>query len=207
MADELDLEGVAQKIVKEISSGKGKNTIDLFYAEKQLQDNGIVLLILPKAEYSENLMTILKIVVKQNKSICYVSANKPEKTITKLFNENDIDRKKFLIIDCITGQVGKEEGKEGATIFIKSPADLTELILAVIGAINFGLEIVFIDSLSTFLVYRNETTVVKFTHNLISKLRSLDKRGIFVILKDDVGTALIGDLGMFVDRVIDVSGE
>lgn len=177
---------------------------DLKEVEKQLKENDIVMITLPKANYSEKVMDIVKIIANLNKSICYVSVNRPEKTLVELFNENDIDRKKFLIIDCISSNVEKHEKGEGTTIFIKSPANLTELSLAVVDAIDSGLEAVFIDSLSTFIVYVKELIVVKFAHNIISKMRVSEKKGIFIVLKSDISTILFDDLNMFVDSVVEV---
>ena len=172
--------------------------------EKQLKEKDIVMVILPKVKYSEKIIDVLKIVAEHNKSICYVSANKPEKTLVNLFDVNNIDLKKFLIIDCVTGSVAKKEEKDMATVFISSPRNLTGLSIAVTEALDLGIGNVFVDALSTFMVYEKGLVVIRFAHSLISKIRASSSKGVFIVLKDDVSSVLLDDLSMFVDEVVEI---
>jgi len=174
--------------------------MELDKIEKQLKEKDIAIIVMPKTDYSENIMKLVKIISKISNSICYVSANKPEKTLIKMLNENCIDPKKFLIIDCITETA---ERKKDKNIFVKSPANLTGVNLAIKEAIDLGVDSIFIDAISTFMIYEQGVVVIKFAHNLITKLRELEKKCIFIVMKEDINRALLDDLDMFVDVVCD----
>jgi hypothetical protein len=174
--------------------------MDLDKIEKQLRENEIAIIVMPKTNYSENIMKLIKTISKISNSICYVSANKPEKTLIKMLNENDIDPKKFLIIDCISE---REEHKKDKSIFVKSPTNLTGVNLAIKEAIDLGIDSVFIDAISTFMIYEQGVIVVRFAHNIITKLREIEKKCIFIVMKEDINRALLDDLDMFVDVVCD----
>lgn len=175
--------------------------------EKKMANEGLLIIVVPRSGYAKKLVKIVKIVEKQNENICYVSANKPEKSLVEMFISEGIDRKKILIIDCIAGEFGKEKGTAGKTISISSPNNLTKLSLTIGEEIKSNSDIVFFDSLSTFMLYESGLTVIKFAHNLISKIRAVEKRGIFIILKDDASSVLLDDLCLFVDDVVEIGGD
>ena len=162
------------------------------------------MVILPKLTYSSIILALLRIISEQNESICYVSANKPEKTFTRILEVNDIDRKKFLIIDCAgVGDRGRQPGDGAETIFVDSPRDLTNVSIGVTDAINRGVENIVFDALSTFMIYGEGLVVVRFAHSLISKIRTSERKGVFIVLKDEISRILLDDLCMFIDAVID----
>ncbi len=170
--------------------------------EKELPHNEIVLVVLPKLEYVEKIMKLLKITIKQNKRLCYVSLNKPKKTLEKELEKYKINPKNLFIIDCVS-KTAQQVIQTKSTIFISSPKHLTELSIAVKKAIDLGADIFLIDSLSTLLIYEKETAVIKFTHYLISKLRATDRKAIFIIIASETSRALFEDLCMFVDAVVE----
>jgi hypothetical protein len=57
---------------------------------------------------------------------------------------------------------------------------------------------------STLLIYEETSTVVKFSHSIISAMRSNGTKLIFTCLKDDAQTELIKDLSMFVDSITEL---
>ncbi|MBS3087933.1 hypothetical protein J4226_05045 [Candidatus Pacearchaeota archaeon] len=174
--------------------------------EKKMANEGVLIIVVPKVGYAKRLVKIVKIVEKQNEKICYVSANKPRKSLIETFASEGIDRKRILVVDCIAGEFGEEGGVAGETIFISTPKDLTRLSLVIGEVIKSDSDIVFVDSLSTFMLYNPGLTVVRFVHNLISKIRVLEKRGVFIVLKDDASSDLLNDLCLFVDDVVEIGG-
>jgi archaellum biogenesis ATPase FlaH len=66
-------------------------------------------------------------------------------------------------------------------------------------------ESILFDSLSTLLIYEKTTTVIKFVHALMAKLRSLHVGAVFIVLKEDINPDLLKNLYMFADEVIDLS--
>lgn len=175
--------------------------------EMQLEGKDVVLLVLTKSEYSEKIVELARIVSGRNRGICYVSVNKPAKALSKAFAEQKIDTKNFRFIDCISrtafdNSVKKEGGDR--TVFISSPGNLTELSINLSASISREIKDVFVDALSTFLIYAEGIAVIRFAHNLITRLRECGGRGYFVVLKNDISGALLDDLSMFSDGVIEV---
>lgn len=58
------------------------------------------------------------------------------------------------------------------------------------------------DSLSTMLIYETESLVIKFIHSIVNTIRSYDMKAVFTILEGETDSALVKDLGMFVDKII-----
>jgi len=176
---------------------------DIKKIEEQLTKNNITALVLKSSNYFENLKEIIGILSKNNQNICYVSANKPEKTIQEMIASNNLGKSKFVIVDCVTKNIPQEEKGHEATIFIQSPKNLTRLSLTIKKLLN-QMDVIFIESLSTFLLYEGESVVIRFAHDLISKIRDSKRKCVFIILGEEVSKNLISDLGMFVDGVIDM---
>jgi archaellum biogenesis ATPase FlaH len=65
-------------------------------------------------------------------------------------------------------------------------------------------EVTVFDSLSTLLVYEDPSVVTRFVHSIISVFRSMGSKSVLISLKDDVKTELVKDLGMFVDKVVEM---
>ncbi len=60
------------------------------------------------------------------------------------------------------------------------------------------------DSLSTLLAYEGSSSIIQFSHNVITKLRINNCKAVFITLKEDINSELIKDLYMFVDKVVEL---
>ncbi|MBU0763103.1 MAG: hypothetical protein KKD39_08775 [Candidatus Altiarchaeota archaeon] len=82
---------------------------------------------------------------------------------------------------------------------------MTELSVSISKLMDAGTcKLIFFDSLSTLLVYESDTTIAKFVHFLMAKVRVTGCNAIFTCLKQDADSLLVKDINMFADRVIDV---
>ena len=81
----------------------------------------------------------------------------------------------------------------------------TELIQIIKDLEKF--ECLIFDSLSTLLIYKDESTVVKFTHNLIIDLIVAHASGDFLCLLDDSCKHLAKTITPFVDKIINISAD
>lgn len=146
---------------------------------------------------------IAKIVSKLSERLCYVTLNKPYKTLLKDFKKNRIDSSKFFFVDCVTKKVKEEEAKE-QVVYVSSPKALTEINIVMKKVMSTGkINSTIFDSLSTLLVYEESHAVVRFAHSIISMFRTLGSKGILISLKEDLHSELINDLNMFVDKVVE----
>lgn len=179
---------------KEINEGEIKKTI---------KENGVILLLLPNKAYSEMIIEIAKIISVLNKKICYVTLNKPYKTLLEEFKKNKIDSSEFFFIDCVTKKA-EDEGEE-QVVYVSSPKALTEINIVMKKVLSVGkIESTIFDSLSTLMVYEGSASVVRFAHSIVSMFRTLGSKGILISLKEDIQSELVKDLNMFVDKVMEL---
>jgi len=174
------------------------------YIEKEIKSNDIIVFLIPKNNYGERLKDFAKVSTKSLGSICYVSLNKPYSTLVPMFQKMGIDTQGIVFIDAAKTGFGDASGNL-RVVSVSSPKALTELDIAIQKVIiKENVKGIVFDSLSTLLVYEEPSNVIKFSHSVISKMRSGGTKGIFMCLKDDVESELIKDLSMFVDKVVEV---
>ena len=167
--------------------------------DTEMKDNQILVIVAKNSDYAESVADIMSAADRLYEKICYVSLNKPYKTVYKSLEEHGIDMGKIVFIDSVSGIAKRADD---STIFVSSPKALTELSMAITDVVGKGAESFLVDSLSTLLIYDESSTVIKFAHALISKARMHDTHFVFTILKEDVKTELLKDLGMFVDKIV-----
>lgn len=173
---------------------------------EQRDETQILVLIIPNKDYQKRVTDLTKDIAKLSEKICYVSLNKPYKTLLKNFTDAGIDTTKFIFIDAITKTAEMPPVVENCE-FVSSPGALTELSLAISNTLETkGVNLIVFDSLSTMLVYEDENIVTKFVHSLMAKIRVMGCRGIFTCLKQDSDTVLLKDVNMFADKIIDIDG-
>lgn len=161
-------------------------------------------MLLPNKVYSEKMKEIAKTVSELSERLCYVTLNKPYKTLLKDFEKSKIDSNKFFFIDCVTKKVKEEKVKE-QVVYVSSPKALTEINIVMKKVLNAGkVNSTIFDSLSTLLVYEGSHAVVRFAHSIISMFRTLGSKGILISLEEDLHSELIKDLNMFVDKVVEL---
>lgn len=164
--------------------------------KQQLTRHNILVLLIPKNKYAEYLETIVGLI--GTKSLCYVSLNRPLDSLPFLKNNKKSD---LIVIDAVSTGFSKKE----FTVFpVSSPRALTQINIAINKAVKKGTTKVVFDSLSTFLVYEDSATVIKFSHSVITDVRSSKTKCLFIALKEDTETELVKDLSMFVDKVIEL---
>ena len=162
------------------------------FDEKYYEGDIVIVLFAPE-KYNESLKTALDFLKKSNRKICYVSLNKPFTNIEGYGKGN------LMIIDCVTASVKKPQSHENVE-FVSSPKALTEMSIAIKKAIEKGYDFLFFDSVSTLLLYNDKFTTLKFIHSIISMLRTMNCKGMFVILEDS-DNDFIKDLSMFADNI------
>lgn len=171
----------------------------------ELEENQIILLVLPKTNYKNQLFDALKELNKISKKICYITVNRPAVSLISDLKNEGFDEKKFNIIDLLTNSVKKPETITQVK-YVNSPSNLIDLGLKFTACLREGADSSVFDSISTLLVYSEENSVIKFAHSVMTKVRVAEAKAIFVALKEDKSTNLIKDLYMFVDDVIDMVG-
>lgn len=173
---------------------------------RRLEAEDILLVVLPNSEFSKQRLDLTAALQKKGLAVCYVSANTPAKKLRVLLKGAGVVEEKLSIIDCITGGISAGVAGDASTVFVSSPKDLTGLSIAISQAVKGGSNCLLVDSVSTFVLYESPVSVARFAHSVISRLRVFDKKGVFLINKDESSRALYEDLRMLVDSVVDGGG-
>lgn len=168
------------------------------------KDNQIVVLIIPDNDYLNNMIKLTKDISQTSNRICYVTLNRPYRSLMELFSNSNIDVKKFYFIDAITKTAEIADSNQNCD-FVSSPNALTELSLSISNVLEKEkFDYMIFDSLSTLLVYESETVITKFVHFLIAKVRVIGCSALFTCLQQDINSVLIRDINMFADKVLDI---
>ena len=170
--------------------------------EEEVETNQILLFVISKTNYTEMLLDVIRAVEKVSDKVCYVTLNRPYNNIVSQLKNNRIDDSKFLFVDAITSTVQTPKQVENC-IFVQSPDALTDLSLAFSQALG-KCDTALFDTMSTLVIYQDIGSVLKFIHNIVTKLRIGNKKGVLIALKED-SEELIKDLHMFVDKVVDLT--
>ncbi len=165
--------------------------------KKSIKENDVMMLVIPNQNYAGSLGSVAKTMSKTFNKICYISLNKPRESLINGFKKKGVDTEKFFFIDA----VGKGTSSDDVS-YVSSPKALTELNIAIIKALSGVVDSSLFDSLSTLLIYEEPSTVIKFSHSIISAFRNKKIKAVLTCLGGDAKSDLIKDLSMFVDKVI-----
>lgn len=164
-------------------------------------ENKLLLLSVPEKEYNNTVKNISFEISRIYKKTCFVALNKPYAKMIEEFKQKKIDIKNFFFIDAITKQAEKNHNVS----YISSPSALTEMEIEVNKVLRAErIDCFIIDSVSTLLIYGNESDIIRFIHDMVNLFRSKDVSAIFFVLKKDAAADVIKDMNMFIDEVITV---
>ena len=145
-----------------------------------------------------------KNIEKSAEGICsgvYVTLNNPYSSLLKIFKDYGIREQECFFIDAISSTVKVKVSAENC-IFTSSPSALTELSITISSTMQkLKPEILFFDSLSTLQIYLPMNTIVKFSQNLVTKLKENNIKAIFPIIKNDDFTR---NMSMFINKIIEL---
>lgn len=174
---------------------------------EEVMKAGIVLFVIPNKKYQAELVKITRNAVDDShyKKVAYVSLNKPTKKIAASFKKDGINTKKILFIDAVTKGIKSKASGVNVT-YISTMDNFEQFKKDMVKAIDKGKPgcLVF-DSLSTMLIHKDQNSIIRCVHDLITKLMVADIGGKFTCLAEDMNSDLIKDVSMFVDKVINLS--
>jgi archaellum biogenesis ATPase FlaH len=176
----------------------------------ELPTEFIALIVSTSDIYSIAQDIALRVLVKnKNMSGTYVTFNRPYSTLKKAVEDQGLNLSKMFFIDLITESAGgKAEKSTGDRCFyVSSPKNLTELSILIEQAmlrLPKEKRFVFIDSISTMLIYNDADTVLRFIHSLTGKMRLLGITGIIFLLEKESDEKFLAQVAQFCDRVINI---
>jgi hypothetical protein len=183
------------------------NTDKVFQEIDNLPDNWIVLMETSAEKALEASLSMIKHLINEKDYFgIIVSASRPYKNYVNLYEYRGIDTDKILFIDCISKSHGAELEETGNVMYLEAPSDLTNISLAItesIEKINLK-KFVFIDSVTTMLIYNTPKIFARFVHGILTKLRISGVSGLLVSLEKETDTEMQAQIVQLCDKIIKV---
>ncbi len=114
----------------------------------------------------------------------YINLSQPTETIVKILEEAEVDITNLFFIDCISRMTGKSMAETSdKVIYVENPSSLEEISLyleRMLTKVTMKKKFIFLDSLSSLLIYNSEKTVKEFTHFIINRTRMMGHAGIIL---------------------------
>ncbi|HJH30515.1 MAG TPA: hypothetical protein C5S51_12670 [Methanosarcinaceae archaeon] len=167
---------------------------------------GITLALASSNDYNEaNLELIRYLVNEKHEPGVYITLNKPYSTMEEILKEHEIDPRMIIFVDAITIPSGGTISNSPNCLYLSDLMNLTDMAFIIdeaIAALPSEKKFLFIDSMSTLLLYNNSGNVVKFINFLSGKIRRWKLDGVFLSLETETDKEFLSQLSLFCDKTI-----
>src|SRR3989344_8780209 len=174
---------------------------------KEMEKNEIVLFLVPSQTILKTTLSLVKQSIKTGYHVVYITANRPYVTINNIFKKEGIDTKNIFFIDVVTQLTGSSMERAGNCVF-SSAQSLTHISILVTKIIEElpkdSKKVLFIDCLSSLMIYNKPEIMGKFTISLMAKLRRLKVKCMAYFLEVESDMKLIEHIGSFCDKEVRV---
>ena len=191
-----------------MSSINSANRIDSHFASTSLSESldslerPVVLAIIDPIRYQDAVIELLRYFMSKVPRGIYVSLNKPYAVLAKTFEKSGLPMDALFFVDAITNVPAIQEEADHSCL--GSSVDLSSLCIATSKAVNRFAEdkFVFLDSLSTLLIYNESKAVAKFAHLLTEKMRRWNTSGSLLTVEMNTEKDVVSQLAPFCDKVV-----
>jgi archaellum biogenesis ATPase FlaH len=182
-------EELRKKISEQIKTASDEEKIYLFCSSSET--------------YQEVNVLALEELMRKNKRGVYITLSQEYSYLKNSFKDKGIDVSKLHFIDGISMKFGKYSKVDDCT-FISGPQSLTDISLTITNLTNSGkYDFIFLDSVSTLLMYNDPKSTTSFIQYLIGKMRGLNMELIIILLDDEKSSKDLKPLiSQFCDRVL-----
>jgi len=169
---------------------------------KNIEKNPVLLLTFKMEDYHTATAEIAKALIKENKMKgIYIALNAPSSTIAERLEKNKVNTCSIHFIDASGKRSKKVEGVD----FIASPKSLTGLSIAIVKAVGTAkYDFIYLDSVSTMLLYNNQELTEKFLHYFVNRINSLGLKGILIGVQDERTQKLAPVMAQFCNRCLNL---
>jgi KaiC/GvpD/RAD55 family RecA-like ATPase len=178
---------------------------------KQLKKTGWVSLVQIPSEYHLDINNeALKILINEMGYKCiYITLGKTAPELDKIYKNQGVDVSKLYFIDAISKMYGESKDDSKRYIYTAGPLDvdsITTSLRDLLSSLGQDKKCVFLDSVTTVLLYNSQPRTVRFSQFLTQTLKEMDVTGIMVsISKGDSTAKLAKELAKYCDEVITVT--
>jgi archaellum biogenesis ATPase FlaH len=133
----------------------------------------------------------------------YITLNKPFAVLQGAFERGGLAAGNLVYLDSITNT---PERTTESCQFLGRMRELTDLCIALAKMISEKeVKFVFVDSVSTLLIYNDSKSVARFCHSVTEKLRSLGLPAALVLVEMEEGRDVAAQLAQFCDTYVQAS--
>jgi len=130
----------------------------------------------------------------------YITLNKPSAVLQEMFERSGLAHGNLVYLDSITNTT---EHRTESCQFLGRMRELTDLCIALAKMISEAkFQFVFVDSVSTLLIYNDPKSVARFCHTVTEKLRSLNLPAALVLVEMEEGKDVAAQLAQFCDAYV-----
>ncbi|MFA6048473.1 MAG: hypothetical protein WC792_00820 [Candidatus Micrarchaeia archaeon] len=182
--------------------------IDSKILQKELEslpEGGIALIETSAEKALEAGLEATKIMTGRGETGIILSASRPYENLAALYLQNGIPIKKTLILDCLTTSAKGKDIPENV-VFLETTSDLTSMSLEIQKAFEktSGKRFIFVDSITTFLMYNDATSLARFIHFVLTKARLNSISGILISLAEGTPQEVRAEIAQLCDKVIKI---
>jgi hypothetical protein len=164
----------------------------------------IVLALIDPVHYQDALVELVRYFTTKTPRGIYISLNKPFASLSKSFDKAGIPTNSLFFVDAITNVPSAQESPTASCL--GSGIDLSNLCIGISKAVSrFSEEkFLFLDSLSTLLIYNDPKAVAKFAHLLTEKMRRWGASGSLLTVEMNAERDVVSQLAPFCDKVMKI---
>ncbi|MDD5111447.1 MAG: hypothetical protein PHG85_02780 [Candidatus Altiarchaeota archaeon] len=169
-----------------------------------MSPTSIILVSVESSQHSDAVSALLRIVVTETGvNSTYISISLPYQQLMQVLAKNNVPPEKLSVVDCISRMAGQKP-EAGNAFFVEMPSYLEEVALYTERSLSQLSEpkFIFLDSLSSLMIYNDAHSVEQFTHLLINKMRLEKFGGIIISIKQKENEALVKTLVPMCDKEI-----
>ncbi|MBN1941589.1 MAG: hypothetical protein JW772_05400 [Candidatus Diapherotrites archaeon] len=170
---------------------------------RELEQDDALLLLIPSNEYNSVVLENIRQLAKE--PVCYVTLNKTFASLKETFEQNDINTKNIVFVDAISQNIKKVPKQTKGCYYVSAPNALTEMAIAIVKVLRHNFKYLVFDSISSLLVYQKNAPAAKFTSSIVNNTKANKAKAVFYAIKSAEHEKILNDIGMFVDRVVDLS--
>ena len=161
-------------------------------------ENPIVLLSVSPVVYQTRVVDAITYFSERFGKGLYITLNKPSAVLQGVFERGGLAQESLLYIDSITNTT---EHRTETCHFLGRMRELTDLCIALAKMVSEekGIKFVFVDSVSTLLIYNDSKSVARFCHSVTEKLRRAGLPAALVLVEMEEGKDVVAQLAQFCD--------
>ena len=171
------------------------------------QDAGDVSLYLTQGTHLKNTtLETIEYLTGQDYHVITIAVTLPYAIAKRSLLQKNVDMSRIHYIDTLTKySLGPHIPEAPQCIFLSSPADLTNLGIAITETLHRvpeGKRCVILDDISTLLLYSPSDTVLKFLHFMVTKLRLQDVDGILFSVDKVLAPQILAQMQILMDTIV-----